>query len=1103
MKTFILFIFIFIVVILGVMRAYSTYKDDIDTQNNKLKVSSPDKPIIQQDEADIIDINNPITTLPIGDPIIDPTKPIDPIIEEPPLEAPETVIPPYESTVFTCPVNRQPPCQSGYYRDIIKSTNEECCFINIDFGSKTFLERLFTDVNFQIWLISQLGASYILGKLADIADAGWMKKAVQTVIEMQAKEAAEEAGEKAAKEAGEEYVERLGKNATKEGFEAASKEAYEKAYKETFAQALKKNGDSLIAKMSKFGDEAVVLAKRLVTSIVNIPDTVAKYSVEIAQKAKNFVTNTLPKLSTTIDNALKTVLLKLGPRATNVAVKTTTKIAVNTGVKLAARIGPKLAAIGLKMSTKLGMGPVGWATLAFDLLSLGLDIADPGGYTDITLQKAYDEFKRVTYNTIKQNYEKEGLVFPSTVGPKNKLNLSLEEINKTIDTLVQGEIDTFIEQNPTTTELQITNKKTERIAYYKDYQTKDEGIIVINITKIVIDYVTKEITNYVDSLPDKENMIESELENLINTKANQIVSYLESGTGGAMLNKKLCDNNDGIYIEATGQCTYKSRDECYGHHSWPLKPDEISTVYRDGKCYISGQEHLRNLCESNGLVYDRDKEECIITDIYCMKKGLDYKQDGTRGDCYLSNFQFIGELIFGETVTRGLKQIFDPAQYLPCNGDEIDLYYDTPPWFKDMMKILTILSYVVLPLYPFVTLYNTAANKMCLKKTSDCPKLGELIMEKGGGALCYIPCDKSEGAITDPHKNVSSTWKSDGETVCYKQYAGWENNGQGHTLTSITKRIVTTPMATPLTDCPSGYTKRGAVCYNNCPANGTDGSYWESDGTHGCYKRPKTWPGNTTTTHLQHDTKYSPAKPIDSCPSGYTKRGAVCYQNCPANGTDGSYWETDGTYGCYKRPSTWPGNTTTTHLQHDTKYSPAKPIDSCPTNKEKNGALCYDKCNTGYTGVGPVCWGTCPANTVDVGALCRDTCRAGYYEVAGVCYENTPSTHVDVGALLREKCRAGYTDVAGVCWENTPGGWSDQGALIRENCRAGYRDVAGVCWSTAACNSGYRDDGTLCTRDTHIYAKSCRTGTRDKCQGGSLLRGCDGCRDDGLFCWCC
>jgi len=45
------------VVILGVMRAYSTYKDDIDTQNNKLKVSSPDKPIIQQDEADIIDIN--------------------------------------------------------------------------------------------------------------------------------------------------------------------------------------------------------------------------------------------------------------------------------------------------------------------------------------------------------------------------------------------------------------------------------------------------------------------------------------------------------------------------------------------------------------------------------------------------------------------------------------------------------------------------------------------------------------------------------------------------------------------------------------------------------------------------------------------------------------------------------------------------------------------------------------------------------------------------------------------------------------------------------------------------------------------------------------
>jgi len=434
------------------------------------------------------------------------------------------------------------------------------------------------------------------------------------------------------------------------------------------------------------------------------------------------------------------------------------------------------------------------------------------------------------------------------------------------------------------------------------------------------------------------------------------------------------------------------------------------------------------------------------------------------------------------------------------------------------MEILTILAWVVPPLLPFVNLYNTAATKMCLKKTSDCPKLGELIMEKGGGGLCYIPCDKSDSALTDPHKAVSSKWKSDGETVCYKQYAGWENNGQGHTLTSITKRIVTTPMATPLTDCPSGYTKRGTVCYRNCPANGTDGSYWESDGTHGCYKRPKTWPGNTTTTHLQHDTKYSPAKPIDSCPSGYTKRGAVCYQNCPANGTDGSYWETDGTYGCYKRPNKWPGNTTTTHLQHDTKYSPAKPIDSCPTNKEKDGALCYDKCNTGYTGIGPVCWKVgCESGYRDDGAFCtRDI-----YTYAKNCTTNTRDKCW--GAKVYDGCPGGYrtepvtcfrdakcsTRWDGCCWTTRAcspyGGCSDTcWGCPKTDCTSPHSMTRPSHWSDCAwttkevyttcspCNSGYTDGGVFCTRPQHTYAKPSYgrgVGTPLICAPGREMRG--------------
>jgi hypothetical protein len=33
---------------------------------------------------------------------------------------------------------------------------------------------------------------------------------------------------------------------------------------------------------------------------------------------------------------------------------------------------------------------------------------------------------------------------------------------------------------------------------------------------------------------------------------------------------------------------------------------------------------------------------------------------------------------------------------------------------------------------------------------------------------------------------------------------------------------------------------------------------------------------------------------------------------------------------------------------------------SCNDDQEKDGGLCYPKCNDGFFGVGPVCWGNTP-----------------------------------------------------------------------------------------------------------------------------------------------
>lgn len=47
-----------------------------------------------------------------------------------------------------------------------------------------------------------------------------------------------------------------------------------------------------------------------------------------------------------------------------------------------------------------------------------------------------------------------------------------------------------------------------------------------------------------------------------------------------------------------------------------------------------------------------------------------------------------------------------------------------------------------------------------------------------------------------------------------------------------------------------------------------------------------------------------------------------------------------------------------------------KPVHHCSNNKQKDGALCYDYCKTGYHGVGPVCWSSCPSGYKDTGIDC-------------------------------------------------------------------------------------------------------------------------------------
>ncbi|APR80748.1 Hypothetical protein A7982_06095 [Minicystis rosea] len=156
---------------------------------------------------------------------------------------------------------------------------------------------------------------------------------------------------------------------------------------------------------------------------------------------------------------------------------------------------------------------------------------------------------------------------------------------------------------------------------------------------------------------------------------------------------------------------------------------------------------------------------------------------------------------------------------------------------------------------------------------------------------------------------------------------------------------------------------------------------------------------------------------------------------------------------------------------------------TCNHGKIYDAGLCYDRCKTGYKGIGPVCWAECPDGYTDTGALCTKgeiIPKESYTRGAGTPLECGAGEEKD-GALCYPACKSGYDGVGPVCWEKCPDGYKDDGALCRRDAHARSADTSKCsvwdkCGLTldkhcSKCPKGYRNDGCTCFRDAHITTK--------------------------------
>jgi hypothetical protein len=148
------------------------------------------------------------------------------------------------------------------------------------------------------------------------------------------------------------------------------------------------------------------------------------------------------------------------------------------------------------------------------------------------------------------------------------------------------------------------------------------------------------------------------------------------------------------------------------------------------------------------------------------------------------------------------------------------------------------------------------------------------------------------------------------------------------------------------------------------------------------------------------------------CKEGFGGAGPVCWQVCPTGFRD------DGAL-CgkpepYTRGAGYPW--TFGDALNDTGMFKRCEAANGAGNCEKEGAIVYQKCRSGFHAVGCcVCSPDCPSGMPDAGVSCT---KQSYGRTAGTPLHACPDGQEKDGALCYPLCKPKYKGVGPVCWES-------------------------------------------------------------------------------------
>ena len=241
--------------------------------------------------------------------------------------------------------------------------------------------------------------------------------------------------------------------------------------------------------------------------------------------------------------------------------------------------------------------------------------------------------------------------------------------------------------------------------------------------------------------------------------------------------------------------------------------------------------------------------------------------------------------------------------------------------------------------------------------------------------------------------------------------------------------------------CKPGYKGIGPVCWQGpCPLNTKDAGVT-------CIKTTYERDIGEPLSQCPADRDKIAALCYTKCKEGYGGTDiATCWAGCPTG-----YKDSNATFcekGSYGRGVGYPWKFKDKPLPNLDAARDRCQRDN-PQGCEKNGLIWYPKCRAGYHAVGCcVCSQDCPADFKDTGATCEKPRYSRGLGTPLVC----PPEKERGGALCYNKCNPGYQGVANVCWATCPAGWKDTGTQCEKDSypRGAGKIPANALWSVAS-----------------------------------------------------